>query len=392
MDVLQPCSSNISHLLALDNAIRSGLIPALTGRPPPNNLECDLFALPARLGGLGIRLPSKNADREHHSSLSVTSMLKDYIIDQCKDYGYDIICDQINNKAKISKQNREKCKEEADRICALLPSNLQRAMTLAMEKGASTWFTVVPLTEHRFTLHRSAFQDALALRYGWSPSKLPSKCECGHAFSVEHALSCAKGGFPALRHNEIRDITASLLTEVCSDVRVEPDLQPVTPNQLDGASANSQDGARLDLSANGVWGGRYEKTFFDVRVFNPIAPSNRGQTPAAAYRKHEREKKRAYEQRVREVEHSSFTLLVLSASGGMVTEASIFYKHLATLLADKWDSHYSRTLCWLRCRLSFSLLRSSIQALRGARSSRGHAVRQPTAVDLITTESHIVTE
>ena len=265
-------------------------------------------------------------------------------------------------------------------------------MTLAMEKGASTWLTVLPLTEHGFTLHRSAFQDALALRYGWLLSKLPSKCECGHAFSVEHALSCAKGGFPALRHNEIRDITASLLTEVCSDVRVEPDLQPVTPDQLDGASANSQDGARLDLSANGVWGGRYEKTFFDVRVFNPIAPSNRGQTPAAAYRKHEREKKRAYEQRVREVEHSSFTPLVLSASGGMGTEASIFYKRLATLLADKWDSYYSRTLCWLRCRLSFSLLRSSIQALRGARSSRGHAVRQPTAVDLITTESHIVTE
>ena len=159
-------------------------------------------------------------------------------------------------------------------------------------------------------------------------------------------MSCAKG---VLRHNEIRDITASLLTEVCSDVRVEPDLQPVTPDQLDGASANSQDGARLDLSANGVWGGRYEKTFFDVRVFNPIAPSNRGQTPAAAYRKHEREKKRAYEQRVREVEHSSFTPLVLSASG---------------------DSHYSRTLCWLRCRLSFS----PTQVLNSS-SSRGQIVQ-----------------
>ena len=73
---------------------------------------------------------------------------------------------------------------------------------------------------------------------------------------------------------------------------MEPDLQPVTPDQLDGASANSQDGARLDLSENGVWGGRYEKTFFDVRVFNPIDLFNRGQTPAAAYRKHEHEKKR----------------------------------------------------------------------------------------------------
>ena len=174
-------------------------------------------------------------------------------------------------------------------------------------------------------------------------------------------------------------------------MRIEPDLQPVTSNQLNGASANSQDGARLDVSANGVWGGRYEKTFFDVRVFNPLAPSNKNLVPAAAYRKHEREKKRAYEQQVREVEHSSFTPLVLSATGGMGNEATNFYKRLATLLAKKWDSPYiySNTLCWLRCRLSFSLLRSSIQAIRGARSSKGHAVKPPTAVDLVTTESYI---
>ena len=82
-------------------------------------------------------------------------------------------------------------------------------------------------------------------------------------------------GFPSIRHNEIRDITATLLTEVCKDVCVEPDLQPVMPDQLRGASANRRDGARLDISANGVWGGRFEKTYFDVRGLNPIAPTNR---------------------------------------------------------------------------------------------------------------------
>ena len=52
---------NISHLLEpLNNIIQSNLIP-LTGRPPLNDLECSLFVLPVRLGGLGIRLPSKNA-------------------------------------------------------------------------------------------------------------------------------------------------------------------------------------------------------------------------------------------------------------------------------------------------------------------------------------------
>ena len=68
------------------------------------------------------------------------------------------------------------------------------------------------------------------------------------------ALSCAKGGFPSIRHNEIRDLTANLLTEVCSEVCIEPHLQPTTPDQLSGATANSQDGARLDVSANGVYG------------------------------------------------------------------------------------------------------------------------------------------
>ncbi len=107
-------------------------------------------------------------------------------------------------------------------------------------------------------------------RYGWSPPNLPLKCECDHAFTVDHALSCAKGGFPSIRHNEIRDITATLLTEVCNDVCVESDLQPVAPNQLHGSSANIQDGARLDIAANGVWGGRLERTYFDVRVSIPL--------------------------------------------------------------------------------------------------------------------------
>ena len=60
---------NISHLLKpLDDALQTKLIPALTGRSPPNDLECALFALPARKGGLGITIPSKQADQEHLSS------------------------------------------------------------------------------------------------------------------------------------------------------------------------------------------------------------------------------------------------------------------------------------------------------------------------------------
>ena len=88
-------------------------------------------------------------------------------------------------------------------------------MDLSTEKGASNWLTVLPVEEFGFSLHKGAFRDALALRYGWQLSNIPQTCSCGSNFTVEHMLSCAKGGYPSIRHNEIRDFTAHLMTEVC---------------------------------------------------------------------------------------------------------------------------------------------------------------------------------
>ena len=63
--------------------------------------------------------------------------------------------------------------------------------------------------KHAASIHKGAFRDAIALRYGWLPSNIPSTCTCGKSFTVEHALSCPLGGFPSIRHNEIRDLTAN---------------------------------------------------------------------------------------------------------------------------------------------------------------------------------------
>ena len=46
-----------------------------------------------------------------------------------------------------------------------------------------------------------------------------------------------------MRHNEVRDITATLLTEVCQEVMTEPHLQPLSGEFLSHRSANTQDGA-----------------------------------------------------------------------------------------------------------------------------------------------------
>ena len=229
-------------LRPLDDALFSVLFPALTGRPPPSDLECTLFALPARLGGLGISIPSRSATLELHSSLLITSILCDHILSQDYEYGYEIITKQLEPKALVRQENNAKTSADAEEICELLPASLWRAVDLTKEKGSSTWLSALPLVEHGFALHKGAFHDALALRYGWTPSEMPSMCTCGCNFSVEHALSCPKGGFPSIRHNEIRNLTATLLTEVCHDVCIGPGLQPVS-------NETRQDGARLDISS-----------------------------------------------------------------------------------------------------------------------------------------------
>ena len=115
--------------------------------------------------------------------------------------------------------------------------------------------TSLPILEYGHALHKGAFRDALALHYGWLPTGVPSECVCGKVFSVEHALSCicSRGGFPTLRHNEVRDLTASLLTEVCSNIALEPELQHLSGEVLHAEvhAVNRDNGARLDIAVDG---------------------------------------------------------------------------------------------------------------------------------------------
>lgn len=76
-------------------------------------------------------------------------------------------------------------------------------------------------------LHKGELCDSLFLRYEWSLLKHPSEMyTMEQHFTIDNAMVCHMGGFLTIRHNEIRNITASLLTEVCRNVVTEPPLQP----------------------------------------------------------------------------------------------------------------------------------------------------------------------
>ena len=104
-------------------------------------------------------------------------------------------------------------------------------------------------------------------------------------------------------------------------------MTPLTGECFTYRTANTDDGARTDVSASGFWT-RGQKAFVDIRIFNPIANQYSNQNLKAAHRQNEREKKRTYNERINQVEHASFTPLVFSCYGSMSHECEHFYKEV----------------------------------------------------------------
>lgn len=138
---------------------------------------------------------------------------------------------------------------------------------------------------------------------------------------------------------EIRDLTANLLTKV-----------------LVCATAIVEDGARLDIAANGFWGGPHERSYSDYICAH--APSNSCFIEST---------KRIKQKGIR-----------------MATEVTHFYKRLASSLASQWDHFYSTTTSCMAS-LPGDLLVIAL-GHPGVRSSCGHTCHQWT---LLTPESHL---
>ena len=119
------------------------------------------------------------------------------------------------------------------------------------EKGASIWLSALPVKNHDFYLDKQTFWDIIHLRYGIELSSLTNKCVFHKNFTVECALNCKKGGFVSSRQNNVRDVTAELVTEVCNDVAVKPLLTPLTRERFRYRTANVDDHSRLDVSTRG---------------------------------------------------------------------------------------------------------------------------------------------
>ena len=218
---------------------------------------------------------------------AVTQNLADLILQQEQDISFYSHERTLGIIKEVKRAKESYLKEKfAEVLLTLENSPLKRCLELNREKGAGSWLTALPLQDHGFCLNKQEFRDAVSLRYGWNIPYTPHFCGCGKKNSIDHTLVCMKGGYVSMRHNALRDLNADFQREVCRDVVIEPRLLPIEYNmEINGTTA---DRAAPDISSRGIWS-TFERTFFDVRVIHPNAPSYKDTIPTALYRTHEKE-------------------------------------------------------------------------------------------------------
>ena len=155
---------------AFSNLVFQKLIPALTGQSTPNGNTRALLALPVQLGGMGIVNLTTLPTVQHQSSVALCKPLSSLIDSQELHANMAAACkDQAAIKGAINKKHRFGCKKEAENVIRDLPPKQQRCAQAAQEKGTSysSWLSALPIKSFGFALHKDAFKDAVALRYGW---------------------------------------------------------------------------------------------------------------------------------------------------------------------------------------------------------------------------------
>ena len=348
----------------LEEAIRHQLIPRLIGRCC-TDIERRILALPTSLGGMGLDNPVENAEHQYTYSISNSRPLIDAIISgKGNILAIEAKCSELRADTAHKEDMRKK-----DLSTALIEEQpaMSRIFDLNTEKGASVWLSAKPYTWLGFELSKQEFTDAVALRYEFTIPDLPSQCQCGKPNSADHALSCPLGGYSILRHNEVRDCLAEVAKHAgMAAVETERHLLPVGTFPLP-LTANHAPDARMDVFCLGLWG-KLQKSYIDVRIFHPGAPSYRSKTLKSLYSSQEALKKRAYAKRVIEIEKGTFSPFVLSTSGGLAPESDRILRTLAGKIVKQHHNSYREAIEYLRLRIRFAILRVCLISLRGTRS------------------------
>jgi len=366
---LQRVAPDVGAALApLENAITTTFLPALIAEPEETIRRLrETTTLPVRYAGLGVPNPGKTARQNHEASRELTAPLTLSLAtgEELGIRAYAIAC--ATTRKMQQKRKDTAATDRLKRISASAKPIDARRMARAKETGA--WLTVMPNSLNGTDLSADEFRDNLRIRLGLTPASLPSHCVgCNDRFTVEHAMTCKKGGLIVQRHNDLKAEWHHLCVQALTATAItdEPLIHMSRDVRQAGAAATEpQPELRGDVSAHGFWK-RGTTTIFDIRVTDTDAASYRTTDPKTVLQRHEREKKAKYNNLCL-ARHRHFTPLVFSVDGMQGKEATAAIKKLSSHLSSKWKRTYSEVCGFTKSRLSVALARSASRCLRADR-------------------------
>ena len=147
---------------------------------------------------------------------------------------------------------------------------------------------------------------------------------CGQPFTVEHALSCKKGGQVVARHDDLKDEWENLCGHALGHSKVFDEPLVKTSQDVREAGETDPDDKPLvrdlrgDVAAHNFWK-KGQAVIFDICVTDTDCRSQRHTSPHLCLLSHERRKKRKYVDLCTARKHS-FTPLAFSVDGLMGDE------------------------------------------------------------------------
>ena len=178
----------------LKQAISDDFWPSLFGNVVTTN-EAELFFLPTRMGGMGVRDPTSIAELSVKASRIGSSVVVDYLTGVESGFSvadhHDVFM-RASNDRRVNQGAFDK--ECVNRVLRSFDDMTVRTIEQSINGKISNWLNVVPVLRNGFVLSEREFRDAIALRYRRPLIELPALCDgCDAPTDVNHALSCRKG-------------------------------------------------------------------------------------------------------------------------------------------------------------------------------------------------------
>jgi hypothetical protein len=370
-------------LAPVEDALRTKFLPAVIGVEGP--IDADLRTLlgnGVKNGGLAVRDPTLAAASLYSTSVQATAMLTGTLL---RNDPISVDAHRKCVRAAGAKHRQTRRDGEVAFHTALMersPPKVKKRMERTTAAGA--WLSTIPDRFSGTELTRDEWLDNVAIRYGRRPANLPDHCDgCGAGLTMEHALSCKRGGLVGIRHDDVRDEWAHLCSIALTESRVviEPTIlygngsragannaTPTSPHHASTTSTTTLgDEARGDVLAHGFWN-RGRGTVFDVRICDTDSRSYGHTSSSKILERHAKEKKDKYENACLD-RRRDFTPLVYSIDGMASKDARTAERRIAWLLAKKWSRTYSDMANFIRTRMSLAIVRSNTLLLRGDRNN-----------------------